>query len=335
MFYTIMDSLCAVYDSIQKTHAFAALTREEHAAWKRSARARLTEISGLDLCRACAPNARLTGDADAGGLAGELWTIDTEPGVTMPFWRFAPDAPNGAAVILPHGHGGGKETCLWLKTGGEHVISLLTREGYTVFCPDARGSGDRREAKQQEGDLRANSHRAIMHMMIGFGGAPIGPMVWDLMRLLDHVEKQPGIDPARIACSGMSGGGQQTLWLAALDDRVRAAITSGYFYGVKESLLMLPDNCDCNFVPFFWRTMDMGDMGAMIAPRALHIESGRFDPLCGASGVENVYPQVETARRAYALFGAEDRLVHRVYEGKHEWFGHHALPFLRGQLGAR
>ena len=63
--------------------------------------------------------------------------------------------------------------------------------------------------------------------------------VWDLMRLSDYLlalSESNGF----LACAGMSGGGQQTVWFSAMDDRVKAAITSGYFYGFKESLIELP-----------------------------------------------------------------------------------------------
>jgi pimeloyl-ACP methyl ester carboxylesterase len=165
---------------------------------------------------------------------------------------------------------------------------------------------------------------------MGFGGSVIGMLVWDLMRLTDYLTEELGVQ--KVACAGMSGGGQQTLWLTALDDRIAAAVTSGYFYGVKESLLKLPSNCDCNFVPFFWNTMDIGDLGALIAPRPLFVESGRADHLNGAPGLDNVYPQLETAKKAYRLWGAEGKVAHHIHEGGHQWVGTGLLDFLDGHL---
>jgi hypothetical protein len=62
--------------------------------------------------------------------------------------------------------------------------------------------------------------------------------------------------------------------LTALYYRIKAAVISGYFYGYKQSLLEMPDNCSCNYVPHLWEKVDMGDMGALIAPRTLLIETG-------------------------------------------------------------
>ena len=39
----------------------------------------------------------------------------------------------------------------------------------------------------------------------------------------------------------------QTIYLAALDERVRWALISGYLYGVRDALLTLNNNCSCNY----------------------------------------------------------------------------------------
>ena len=130
----------------------------------------------------------------------------------------------------------------------------------------------------------------------------------------------------------MSGGGQQTLWFAALDDRVCAAITSGYFYGVRDALIELPQNCACNYVPHFFETADMGELGALLAPRPFFVESGTNDPLSGKRRLANVTEQLDVTRAAYRLFDAEDRIEHSVHEGAHQWCGKGMQAFLRKAL---
>ena len=56
--------------------------------------------------------------------------------------------------------------------------------------------------------------------------------------------------------------------VTALDDRVKCAVVSGYFYGYKQSLLEQHQNCSCNYVPRLYEHVDMGDVGALIAPVA-------------------------------------------------------------------
>ena len=79
----------------------------------------------------------------------------------------------------------------------------------------------------------------LNHMAMPLGQTVTGMWTWDLMRLIDHVETRPECDASRIGCAGLSGGGLRTLWLAALDERIRCAVVSGYFYRYRESLLLL------------------------------------------------------------------------------------------------
>ena len=127
---------------------------------------------------------------------------------------------------------------------------------------------------------------------------------------------------------GFSGGGMQTLWLSALDDRIGFCAISGYMYGYLDSLLKLNGNCSCNYVPGLWLHADMGDIGALIAPRPVMIQSCREDHLNGERGLSNVLEQVEIMREAYRLFGLEDRILHDVREGDHCWHGEPLEAFM-------
>lgn len=333
MYYTSKRYYEEKYDSVKREYAFQADTQQTHQEWKKAVRVRLAEMTGMNQCVRTEAMEHCVSITQRDGYVEEYWLMQTEPGVTMPFYFLKPQDSAGKkcpTVVNPHGHGGGKE-----KTFRDWFAVELAKKGYCVACPDTRGSGERREMWQQGEEpekVRLNSHRELQQMILGFGQCMVGLAVWDLMRLLDVLCTWECVDAQRLACAGMSSGGQQTVWLTAMDDRIRAAITSGYFYGFKDSLVSLPGNCACNFVPNLWRTMDMGDMGAMIAPRPLFIESGEKDHLEGARGLDNVYPQVETARKAFALYQAENKLVHSVHDGGHEWRGDGMLDFLAGNL---
>ena len=73
------------------------------------------------------------------------------------------------------------------------------------------------------------------------------PKAWDLMRLIDYVAARGAWSLRELGCVGFSGGAMQTLCLAALDERVRWALISGYLYGVRGALLTLNNNCSCNY----------------------------------------------------------------------------------------
>ena len=330
MYYTTLEYFQKLYRTTGRAYAFHAETKEEYAVWAAELRGKLREIAGIDRGIPCEPVHEFLRTEEAAGFQAEYHTLETEPGVIMPFYLVRPDKAEKdcPVLIIPHGHGGAKDKVL---EGQKEFIEEALEDGFLVVCPDERGSGDRREFTQQGEEpekRRLNSHRELAQLSINFGRTFIGSAVWDLMRLADYLQALPETGDF-LACAGMSGGGQQTLWFAALDTRVCAAITSGYFYGVEDSLICLPGNCACNFVPHFFETADMGDLGALIAPRPFFVESGEQDHLSGKRGVENVKSQVEIARQAYALFDAEEEVKLSVHPGGHQWIGTGMRAFLQ------
>ena len=105
-------------------------------------------------------------------------------------------------------------------------------------------------------------------------------------------------------------------------------VISGYFYGVDDSLLHLPGNCDCNYIPHLWEAADMGDVAALIAPRPLLIETARQDPLNGPRGMANVFEQYAVTAQASKLLDAPARLTHDTFDGGHVWHGTVAFDWL-------
>jgi hypothetical protein len=152
-------------------------------------------------------------------------------------------------------------------------------------------------------------------------------MTWDLIRLVDYVATRPDCDMNRLGCVGLSGGGMQTLWLSVFDERVKVAVVSGYFYGYKDALLKLNENCSCNYVPGLWQLVDMGDIAALICPRPLLIESGLRDPLNGERGITNVTEQLAITQQAYRLAGTQEKLYHSVFDGPHRYDGQDVIPW--------
>jgi dienelactone hydrolase len=155
------------------------------------------------------------------------------------------------------------------------------------------------------------------------------------MALLDYVATRAETAGEKIGCIGLSGGGLQTLYLAALDERIACAVISGYFYGVADSLLYLSANCDCNYIPGLWEAADMGDVAALIAPRPLLFESARQDPLNGPRGIDNVLEQYAITEAAYRLLDVPERLAIDVFDGGHAWHGTVAMGWLDQWLRQR
>lgn len=350
-FYTAEGHLAERFARVGRRMAFRGESAAEARSWQGELRAVVARCLGMDAFEPCPPRLESRGEERLADHIREDLVLETEPGVWMPFYCLRPlDLKLGerrAAVIAPHGHGSGgkfpvagrRDLPVVAQTIAEHNYDYgvqLVRRGFVVFCPDARGHGERCEETASLDPARPEFLKSTCHHL-SLKGEPLGQSVagmwtWDLMRLLDHVAARTDVDAKRIGCAGLSGGGLQTLYLAALDERVRASVVSGYFYGVRESLLEAAGHCDCNRVPGLWLHADMGDLGALIAPRALAIETGDQDPLNGQSGLGNVTSQVEIARRVYDAMAAGARLAHFIFPGSHRWDGVQAIPWLEGQL---
>ena len=340
--YPSLPSILRKYDRYARGMRFTGEDRETLLSWQRGAREKLSGLLGLEKMEGCPLEPECTETVTLpDGIRRERWTIQTEPDVTMPFYLLIPPGADRTTrpFLCPPGHGGaGKYSVAGLRefSAVAEKIDLynydyglqLARLGYVALCPDCRGFGERRE---EPGDTRmlpsalTGDCLRLARMGEPLGIPVLGMLVWDLMRTVDYLAQRAEWAYNEPGCLGFSGGGMQTLFLSALEERISCAFVSGYFYGYRDSLLRQSWNCSCNYVPHLWEYFDMGDIACLIAPRPLLIQSCREDRQNGPRGLDNVLEQVETVRRAYRLLDAEDRLSHEICEGGHR-FHNECLP---------
>ena len=342
--YSVLPSLLKRYDREKRQLALGAKNRAELRRWRRVVTAKLKHLIGYHRYERAPLNARITQQIVSKDHVRQRVEIQTEPGVRMPFFVLIPRhaKPPFAAVIAAHGHSSGGKIAVVGDRSHKQIAAAIkkfnydyglqfARAGFIVFCPDARGFGERQEQHVRDNILNQSCEH-INHMAHPLGQTVTGMWAWDIHRLVDYIKTREDCTPGKIGCAGLSGGGLQTLWSSALDTRIRCAIISGYFYGYKQSLLTMYSNCSCNYVPQLYHHVDMGDIGALIAPRPLMIETGSDDALNGASGIRNVKSQVRITRIAYRLLGAGAALKHVVFDGEHRWHGVDAADWMRRGL---
>ena len=101
---------------------------------------------------------------------------------------------------------------------------------------------------------------------------------------LDVLEQHPLVDPARLGMVGISYGGTVTLFTAAVDSRVsRRRVVSGYFSSWAESHKMPWNMCGSQIMFGMLGRLEHEDLGALVAPRPLLVESGTEDDSCSRS----------------------------------------------------
>ena len=120
-------------------------------------------------------------------------------------------------------------------------------------------------------------------------------------------------------CLGFSGGGLQTLYAAAIDERIKLSFVSGYYYGFYDSLLKLNANCSCNYITSLYLYFYIADIAAMIEPRPLIVQSSKDDHLAGERGIQNVLEPMKELESVYSLFGKKNRLYHQIVPGPHHF----------------
>lgn len=332
------------WDTLERKLSFRAKSIAEWKRWRVRLIRKLKQLVGYNAMEKCPLNPRITEEVDCGDYVRQRAEITTSPGVLMPLYVLIPKNVAGPypTALAPHGHSsGGKVAVAGVREHPEVAATIdehnydygvqFVREGCIAFCPDARGFGERQEKMEGAGMLDS-SCRVLNNMAMPLGLTVTGMWAWDLHRLIDYAKTRPEVRKGKLGCAGLSGGGLQTLWAAALDTRITCAIVSGYFYGCRESLLDMYENCDCNYVPHLWEYTDIGDIAALIAPRPLLIETGTQDHLNGASGIENVKSQVQITRKAYRLLGAERNLRHVIFKGEHRWHGKKSIPWMKKHL---
>lgn len=347
--YETLPSMLRKFDRYARKSYFQGNGREEFETWKIQTRELLYKLFGLDKMEKSSLDPVMEEQKTLpDGIRREHVRIQVEPDVWMSMYLLIPaDADASTRLFLcPPGHNGGGK----YSVSGVSEYNLVNQKieqyhydygmqlaklGFVAVCPDCRGFGERREeladTRNPELALRGDCYW-LAHMGEPLGIPVAGMLTWDLMRAIDYLSARGDWDTEHIGCLGFSGGGMQTLWLSAFDDRIDLAVISGYLYGYRDSLLSLNRNCSCNYVPHLWEYLDMGDIASLIAPRPLWIQSCRDDRLNGPRGLENVREQVEIVRSAYRWYGAEERLIHEICEGGHQWHGENLESYLNRMI---
>ncbi len=132
-------------------------------------------------------------------------------------------------------------------------------------------------------------------------------------RALDILLAHPNADPARVAVTGLSGGGWQTILISSLDPRVTIATpVAGYSSFVTRAQFPEQDLGDSEQTPVDLGSIaDYTTLTAMRAPKPTMIGNNAYDNCCFRGDYANA-PLIWAARPFYALYGAADKLTAHI-----------------------
>ena len=151
---------------------------------------------------------------------------------------------------------------------------------------------------------------------------------------LSYLAARPDVDPGRLACCGLSGGGLRSVYLAGMDDRVRAAVTVGFLTTWRDFLLATSHTHTWMiYLPGLARELDFPEILGLRAPLASLALATTEDPLFTRSEAERAGRMLaEVYRRA----GAADAFRLSWHPGPHQFdraMQTEAFDWIGGRLG--
>jgi fermentation-respiration switch protein FrsA (DUF1100 family) len=198
------------------------------------------------------------------------------------------------------------------------------------------GLGDR-ENMRYAVHLAERGYVTLAHDYPSFGDYPYdfarsrfqsGSMkaIWNNMRAIDLLCSLPEVDPERIGCIGHSLGGHNTMFTAAFDERIKAAVSNcGFTSFPKYYSGNLKGWTSARYMPRIASVFEMKpekmpfdftEVVAAIAPRAFLASAPVHDDNFEVSGVKEC---IAAAKPVYALLGAGDKLGANYPDCKHDF----------------
>jgi hypothetical protein len=107
-------------------------------------------------------------------------------------------------------------------------------------------------------------------------------------------------------------------------------VVSGYLNRWSACASIPWNMCGSQTLPGVVSTLDHLELGALVAPRSLLVETGSEDHIFPAAVAIEVCAQLG---RVYGGLSAADRMELDAFVGGHRWHGERAYPFLARWLG--
>ena len=316
--------------NLRESKAFATVTTREQWEVYRDLRI-LALRQSLGTFPAVPKDMRIvvTGKLDGDGYRIHNLVYETRPGLWANANLYLPADPPAKmpGIVIVHSHH-------TPNTQGELQDMGMTwaRAGVAVLVPELLGHGERRQhdfrtakdyPKPFKPDRQDYYFRYNANLQLSaIGDALMGWFVWDLMRGIDVLLKQPTIDRDRIILLGaVAGGGDPAGVTAALDPRIACVVPFNFGGWQPESRVL--ENPDRDFEWFgegYWestRGLRGGAAGGFahyvitgsLAPRRLiHAHEFAWD-----APTDPAWPRLQ---KIFGFYDAKDRLTFAHGAGK-------------------
>lgn len=264
-------------------------------------------------------NPKITGKLERDGYRVEKLTYESLPKFVVTANLYVPTSGPGPfpAVLGVAGHSAtGKSIATY-----QHVWISLAKLGFVVLAFDPAGQGERLEYWDPQIKKSAVGGGTTEHIMAGLQCLLTGTNfaryeAWDGIRGVDYLLTRPEVDPERIGVAGNSGGGTQAAYLAVLEPRLAATVTSCYITS-WEALWTdrEPQDSEQVFPNFLRDGLDFGDFLIAFAPKPIMMTTAikDFFPIRGARAT------FAEADKVFTVADAPGRAGYFEYDDPHGW----------------
>ncbi len=231
-----------------------------------------------------------------------------------------------AALFIPEHHKGRLPAILYCSGHGadgfrsevyQQAILNYVKKGFVVLAFDPIGQGERIQYLDSLGHSTFGStgeHSYPGTQLFLSGRSPAYYFIWDGIRAIDYLLTRPEIDGARIGLTGRSGGGTQTAFIAAYDDRIKAYAPECYVTSFGKLLRSVgPTDAEQNLVGALYDGIEIADILAVSAPKPLMIISTTQDYF-SIQGARDAYRFLQNMYQAY---GKKDNVAMAEDDAKH------------------
>lgn len=225
----------------------------------------------------------------------------------------------GMAVVALHGtYPKGKEQAAGLEPDKTRAhLDYLARRGFVVIAPDHFVAGERIPPEGAYDTSRFHQRHPEW--------TAVGKFTYEHSIAVDVLEALPEVDPRRIGVMGHSLGGQGAIFLAAYDERIKAAACNcaASFFRYNDQVTewardrwyvyfkhIRPDLLEGKLPP-----IDFHEIMALAAPRAL-LDISAINDGVAATQRQRVVMNIEVMK-AFELENAADRFAFFVNGKKH------------------
>jgi dienelactone hydrolase len=223
--------------------------------------------------------------------------------------------------------------------GGLSWANELARRGFVVLVHDAFAFASRRVRvgdlpavirkdlkevnPESEAEIAAYNRFAADHedlmskSLFSAGTTWPGVFTAEDQRALDYLCSRDDVDPSRVGCAGLSGGGLRTVYLAGLDDRIRCASCVGMMTTWRDYLL---NKCYTHtwmvYIPGIPLDLDYPEILGLRVPRATLVQNDNEDQLFTLG---EMHRADSILHDVYAKANALDRYKCTFYPGPHKF----------------